>query len=134
VTLVTYGACCRIALEAAEKLHQVGIEVEVIDVQTLLPFDRHGRILESLKKTNRILFVDEDVPGGTTAYMLQQVIEKQGGYYWLDSPPRTLPGKEHRPAYGSDGDYWSKPNVESIFDAVYEMMHEVNPQQYPLFR
>lgn len=134
VTLVTYGACCRIALDAAEKLHQVGIEVEVIDVQTLLPFDRHGRILESLKKTNRILFVDEDVPGGTTAYMLQEVLEKQGGYYWLDSPPRTLPGKEHRPAYGSDGDYWSKPNAESIFDAVYEMMHEVNPQKYPLFR
>lgn len=134
VTLVTYGACCRIALDAAEKLHQVGIEVEVIDVQTLLPFDRHGRILESLKKTNRILFVDEDVPGGTTAYMLQEVLEKQGGYYWLDSPPRTLPGKEHRPAYGSDGDYWSKPNAESIFDAVYEIMHEVNPQKYPLFR
>lgn len=134
VTLVTYGACCRIALDAAEKLHQVGIEVEVIDVQTLLPFDRHGRILESLKKTNRILFVDEDVPGGTTAYMFQEVLEKQGGYYWLDSPPRTLPGKEHRPAYGSDGDYWSKPNAESIFDAVYEMMHEVNPQKYPLFR
>lgn len=134
VTLVTYGACCRIALDAAEKLHQAGIEVEVIDVQTLLPFDRHGRILESLKKTNRIIFVDEDVPGGTTAYMLQEVIEKQGGYYWLDSPPRTLPGKEHRPAYGSDGDYWSKPNAESIFDAIYEMMHEVNPQKYPLFR
>ncbi|MFO3796013.1 MAG: thiamine pyrophosphate-dependent enzyme [Anaerolineales bacterium] len=134
VTLVTYGACCRIALDAAEKLHQLGIEVEVIDVQTLLPFDRQGRILESLKKTNRIIFVDEDVPGGTTAYMLQEVIEKQGGYYWLDSPPRTLPGKEHRPAYGSDGDYWSKPNAESIFDAVYEMMHEVNPQKYPLFR
>lgn len=134
VTLVTYGACCRIALDAAEKLHQVGIEVEVIDVQTLLPFDRHGRIIESLQKTNRILFVDEDVPGGTTAYMLQEVIEKQGGYYWLDSPPRTLPGKEHRPAYGSDGDYWSKPNAESIFDAVYEMIHEVDPRRYPLFR
>lgn len=133
LTLVTYGACCRLALEAAEKLSQVGIEVEVIDVQTLLPFDRQGRILESLQKTNRILFVDEDVPGGTTAYMMQEVIEKQGGYYWLDSPPRTLPGKEHRPAYGSDGDYWSKPNVESIFNAVYEMMHEVDPQRYPLF-
>jgi len=133
VTLVTYGACCRIALEAAERLSQVGIEVEVIDVQSLLPFDLKGVILESLKKTNRILFVDEDVPGGTTAYMLQEVIEKQGGYYWLDSPPRTLPGKPHRPAYGSDGDYWSKPNVEQIVEVVYEMMHEVDPRAYPLF-
>lgn len=131
LTLVTYGACCRLALDAAEKLAKVGIETEVIDVQTLLPFDIYGKIAESLKKTNRILFVDEDVPGGTTAYMLQEVIEKQGGYYWLDSPPRTLPGAEHRPAYGSDGDYWSKPNIESIFDAVYEMMHEVDPGRFP---
>ncbi len=134
LTLVTYGACCRIALNAAERLSQVGIDVEVIDAQTLLPFDIHGHILESLKKTNRILFVDEDVPGGTTAYMLQEVIEKQGGYYYLDSPPRTLPGKPHRPAYGNDGDYWSKPNAETIFDVVYEMMHEVDPAAYPLFK
>jgi 2-oxoisovalerate dehydrogenase E1 component len=89
-------------------------------------------ILESLKKTNHILFVDEDVPGGTTAYMLQKVIEEQGGYYWLDSPPRTLPGAPHRPAYGSDGDYWSKPNVEQVFEAAYAMMHEVSPGDYPL--
>jgi len=133
VTLVTYGACCRIALEASEQLSQVGIETEVIDVQTLLPFDVHARILESLKKTSHILFVDEDVPGGTTAYMLQEVLEKQGGYYWLDSEPRTLPGKQHRPAYGSDGDYWSKPNVETIFEAVYDIMHEVDPASYPIF-
>lgn len=133
VTLVTYGACCRIALEAAEKLSAVGIEIEVIDVQTLLPFDIHGIILESLKKTGLIIFVDEDVPGGTTAYMLQEVIEKQGGYSWLDSPPRTLPGAAHRPAYGSDGDYWSKPNVETIFEAVYELMNEVSPLDYPFF-
>ncbi len=132
VTLVTYGACCRIALDAAEKLSKVGIEVEVIDVQSLLPFDIHGKIVESLKKTNRILFVDEDVPGGTTAYMLQEVLEKQGGYYHLDSAPKTLPAAPHRPAYGNDGDYWSKPNAESIFDAVYEMMHEVDPSGYPL--
>ncbi len=131
VTIVTYGACCRIALDAAEKLSKVGIEAEVIDVQSLLPFDIHGKIVESLKKTNRILFVDEDVPGGTTAYMMQEVIEKQGGYFHLDSPARTLSGKEHRPAYGSDGDYWSKPNAETIFDAVYEMMNEVDPGQYP---
>ncbi len=100
-------------------------------MQSLLPFDVNGSILESLKKTSRILFVDEDVPGGTTAYMLQEVIEKQGGYYWLDSPPRTLPGAPHRPAYGSDGDHWSKPNSETIFRVVYEMMHEADPGSYP---
>jgi len=133
LTLVTYGACCRIALEAAERLSQVGVNVEVIDVQTLLPFDLHGQILESLKKTGRILFVDEDVPGGTTAYMLQEVLEKQNGYPWLDSPPRTLPGKPHRPAYGSDGDYWSKPNIEQIYQTAYEIMHEANPAAYPSF-
>ena len=100
-------------------------------MQCLLPFDVHGRILESLKKTNRILFVDEDVPGGTTAYMQQEVLEKQGGYFHLDSQPRTLSGAAHRPAYGSDGDYWSKPNAESIFDAVYDLMHEVDPARFP---
>jgi pyruvate/2-oxoglutarate/acetoin dehydrogenase E1 component/TPP-dependent pyruvate/acetoin dehydrogenase alpha subunit len=131
ITIVTYGATCHVVLNAAEMLNQAGVDVEVIDVQSLLPFDINGRILKSLKKTNRILFVDEDVPGGTTAYMFQQVIEKQGGYYWLDSEPRTLPGKPHRPAYGSDGDYWSKPNTEQIFDLVYEMMHEVDPSSYP---
>lgn len=131
LTLVTYGAMCRIALEAAENLSQAGIEVEVIDVQSLLPFDQPGTILKSLKKTGRILFSDEDVPGGTSAMMLQQVIEVQGGYYWLDSPAKTLPAKEHRPAYGQDGDYWSKPSAEDIFDAVYEMMHEADPAAYP---
>jgi pyruvate/2-oxoglutarate/acetoin dehydrogenase E1 component/TPP-dependent pyruvate/acetoin dehydrogenase alpha subunit len=134
VTLVTYGACCRIALDAAEKLAKVGIEIEVIDVQSLLPFDIHGKIVESLKKTNRILFVDEDVPGGTSAYMLQEVIEKQGGYFHLDSPARTLTGADHRPAYGSDGDYWSKPSAETIFDTVYEMMNEVDSNQFPKFK
>jgi pyruvate/2-oxoglutarate/acetoin dehydrogenase E1 component/TPP-dependent pyruvate/acetoin dehydrogenase alpha subunit len=130
-TIVTYGACCRIALDAAEKLSKAGIEVEVIDVQSLLPFDIHGKIVESLKKTSRVLFLDEDVPGGTSAYMMQEVIEKQGGYFHLDSPARTLSGKAHRPAYGSDGDYWSKPNAETVFDAVYEMMNEVDPNSYP---
>jgi pyruvate/2-oxoglutarate/acetoin dehydrogenase E1 component/TPP-dependent pyruvate/acetoin dehydrogenase alpha subunit len=134
VTLVTYGACCRVVMDAADKLSKVGIDVEVIDVQTLLPFDLRGVILESLKKTNRILFIDEDVPGGTTAYMLQEVVEKQGGYFHLDSPARTLSATAHRPAYGSDGDYWSKPNAESIFDAVYEMMNEVDPDRYPVFK
>jgi pyruvate/2-oxoglutarate/acetoin dehydrogenase E1 component/TPP-dependent pyruvate/acetoin dehydrogenase alpha subunit len=134
VTVVTYGACCRVALDAAQKLSGAGIEVEIVDVQSLLPFDIHGRILESLKKTNRILFLDEDVPGGATAYMLQEAIEKQGGYFHLDSPARTLSGKAHRPAYGSDGDYWSKPNAETVFDAVYEMMHEVDPDRYPVIK
>jgi pyruvate/2-oxoglutarate/acetoin dehydrogenase E1 component/TPP-dependent pyruvate/acetoin dehydrogenase alpha subunit len=134
VTVVTYGACCRIALEAAQKLSKVGIEIEVIDVQSLLPFDVNGRIVESLKKTNRVVFLDEDVPGGTSAYMMQEVIEKQGGYYHLDSEPRTLSGKAHRPAYGSDGDYWSKPNAETFFDMVYEMMNEVDPNQYPVIK
>jgi len=133
VTIVTYGACCRVVLDAADKLGKAGIEVEVIDVQSLMPFDIHGKIVESLKKTNRILFVDEDVPGGTTAYMMQEVIEKQGGYFHLDSPARTLSAKAHRPAYGSDGDYWSKPNAETVFDAVYDMMHEVDPSLYPKF-
>jgi len=131
VSVVTYGACCRIASDAADKLSKVGIEIEIIDVQSLLPFDIHNQIVESLKKTNRILFLDEDVPGGTSAYMLREVIENQGGYYYLDSEPHTLSGSEHRPAYGSDGDYWSKPNSETVFDAVYEIMNEVNPALYP---
>ncbi|MBW8874918.1 MAG: transketolase [Acidobacteria bacterium] len=132
VTVVTYGASCRIALEAAEKLAEVGIDVEVVDVQTLLPFDLHGRILESIRKTSRVLFLDEDVPGGASAYMLQQVVETQGGFTWLDSPPRTLTGKAHRPSYGSDGDYFSKPNRESVFEAVYDMMHEADPEGFPV--
>ncbi len=131
VTVVTYGACCRIALDAAGRLSKAGVEAEIIDVQSLLPFDVHNQIIESLKRTNRVVFLDEDVPGGTSAYMLQQVIEKQGGYYWLDSEPRTLSGQPHRPAYGSDGDYWSKPNAETIFDTVYTLMHEVDPGTYP---
>ncbi len=134
VTVVTYGACCRIALDAADKLSKAGIDVEIVDVQSLLPFDIQGKIVQSLKKTNRILFLDEDVPGGTSAYMMQEVIEKQGGYYHLDSEPRTLSGTAHRPAYGSDGDYWSKPNAETVFDAIYEMMNEVDPGRYPVIK
>jgi len=131
VTIVTYGACCRIALDAADRLAKDGIQTEIIDVQTLLPFDRMGKISASLKKTNRILFLDEDVPGGTSAYMFQGMLEKQGGYSLLDSAPRTLTGTLHRPAYGSDGDYWSKPNAERIYDAIYEIMHEVDPARFP---
>jgi 2-oxoisovalerate dehydrogenase E1 component len=133
ITLVTYGAMCRIALESAEELARADISVEVIDVQSLLPFDLHGHILESLKKTSRIIFIDEDVPGGATAYMMQEVIEKQGGYSWLDSPAATLSAKAHRPAYGSDGDYWSKPNAETVYDAIYAIMSEVDPDKYPPF-
>jgi pyruvate/2-oxoglutarate/acetoin dehydrogenase E1 component/TPP-dependent pyruvate/acetoin dehydrogenase alpha subunit len=133
ITLVTYGATCRIVLNAADLLSQVGIDAEVIDVQSLLPFDINHLILESLKKTGRIVFIDEDVPGGTTAYMLQEVIEKQGGFYWLDSEPKTISGQAHRPAYGSDGDYWSKPNAEQIFETVYKSMHEADPENYPQF-
>ncbi len=133
VTVVTYGAACKIVLEAAELLAGVDVDVEVIDVQTLLPFDLGHRIAESLEKTARVVFVDEDVPGGASAYMMQQVLETQRGYVWLDSEPRTVPGAPHRPAYGSDGDYFSKPNREQVFEAVYELMHEADPAGYPLF-
>lgn len=131
LTLVTYGACCRLALEAAESLAAHDVETEILDVQTLLPFDRPGVILESLRKTSRILFVDEDVPGGATAYMLQQVLVEQGGYEWLDEAPATHSSQPHRPAYGSDGDYFSKPNRESIFEAAYELVRRSNPRRYP---
>jgi pyruvate/2-oxoglutarate/acetoin dehydrogenase E1 component/TPP-dependent pyruvate/acetoin dehydrogenase alpha subunit len=131
VTLVSYGATLRIVMEVAELLAAAGIEAEVIDVQTLLPFDLRGVIVESLKKTSRAAFIDEDVPGGATAFMMQNVLERDGGYDWLDSPPLTLPAKEHRPAYGSDGDYFSKPNRETIFAAVHAMLHECNPRKYP---
>ncbi|MFN8209742.1 MAG: thiamine pyrophosphate-dependent enzyme [Bacteroidales bacterium] len=130
ITVVTYGSTVRIAREAAEQLALHDISVELIDVQTLLPFDINRIILGSLKKTNRILFVDEDVPGGTTAYMMQEVLEKQGGWYHLDSPVRTLTGKEHRPAYTTDGDYFSKPSAEDIFDTIYSMMKEAVPSKY----
>ena len=133
VTVVTYGPMVRIALTAAELLAPLGVDVEVIDVQSLLPFDVNGVIVKSLQKTSRILFTDEDVPGGTTAYMMQQVLEEQNGFYWLDAAPRTLPAQPHRPAYGTDGDYWSKPNVETLLEAIYEMMHDADPARYPLF-
>jgi pyruvate/2-oxoglutarate/acetoin dehydrogenase E1 component/TPP-dependent pyruvate/acetoin dehydrogenase alpha subunit len=130
LTLVTYGSTTRVAQEAVRQLAAHDISVELIDVQTLLPFDTNRMILASLKKTNRILFVDEDVPGGTTAYMMQEVLEKQGGWYYVDSAPKTLTGKDHRPAYTTDGDYFSKPSAEDIFDAVYAMMKEAVPEKY----
>jgi len=131
VTVLTYGSMCRIVMEAAEQLQEVGISVEVIDAQTLIPFDIHHSIVESLKKTNRVVFADEDVPGGASAYMMQKVLEEQGGYRYLDSAPMTIAAKEHRPAYSSDGDYFSKPNTETVFERIYAMMHEFNPEKYP---
>ncbi len=131
ITLVSYGSTCNIVESILPNLQEMNISAELIDVRTLLPFDRNQRILESLKKTNRILFIDEDVPGGATAYMQQKVIEEQGGYYYLDSPAKCLTAKDHRPAYGSDGDYFSKPNAEDILEMVYGMMHEANPSKYP---
>ena len=124
MTIVSYGSTLRIVLEAAEVLEKTGVHCEVIDVQTLLPFDIHHQIVASLKKTNRILFVDEDVPGGAAAYMFNKVMEEQSGYKYLDISPRTLTAKAHRPSYGSDGDYFSKPNVEDVLRVIKEMMAE----------
>jgi pyruvate/2-oxoglutarate/acetoin dehydrogenase E1 component len=124
ITLVSYGATLRIVMEAAAALQELGISCEVVDVQTLLPFDVHHKILESLKKTNRIIIIDEDVPGGAAGYMFNKVMEEQGGYRWLDTAPRTITAQAHRPAYATDGDYFSKPNAEQIIDIVKEMMAE----------
>ncbi|MCX2740759.1 alpha-ketoacid dehydrogenase subunit alpha/beta [Pontibacter anaerobius] len=131
ITIVTYGSMCRIVLEAAKQLEQFGISAEVIDVQTLLPFDVDHMITDSIRKTNRVLFADEDVPGGASAYMMQQVVDEQGAWRWLDSKPQCLSAQAHRPPYGSDGDYFSKPNPEDVFDTVYEIMHEADPKAYP---
>jgi pyruvate/2-oxoglutarate/acetoin dehydrogenase E1 component len=130
VTLVTYGSSIRIAQDAIKQLEEHGISVELIDIQTLLPFDINHLIVESLKKTNRVVFFDEDVPGGASAYMMQKVLEEQGGYQYLDSKPITIASKEHRPAYGSDGDYFSKPSADDVFDVIYNLMLEVNPNKY----
>lgn len=131
VTVVTYGSMCRVVMDAAEELDKVGISLEVIDVQSLLPFDIHHSIVESLKNTNRIVFADEDVPGGASAFMMQKVLEEQNGYKYLDSKPITITGKEHRPAYASDGDYFSKPNPEEVFEKIYALMAETNPEKFP---
>jgi pyruvate/2-oxoglutarate/acetoin dehydrogenase E1 component len=124
VTIVTYGSTLRIVLEATATLDKMGISCEVVDVQTLLPFDINHQIVESLKKTNRIVFVDEDVPGGAASYMFNKVMEEQGGYKYLDVSPRTITAKAHRPSYGSDGDYFSKPNTEDIVAVIKDMMSE----------
>jgi len=131
ITIVTYGSMCRVVLEAARQLEEFGIRCEVIDVQSLLPFDIHHAIADSIRKTHRVIFTDEDVPGGGTAFMMQKVLDDQEAYQWLDSQPRTVSAYEHRPSYSSDGDYFSKPNAEDIFDRVYEIMHESDPLKFP---
>ena len=131
VTLVTYGSTWRLVMQAAKELEKVGVSAEVIDVQSLLPFDINHYIVESLKKTNKIVFIDEDVSSGATAYMMQKVLEEQKGYFFLDSAPKSISSKDHRPAYGEDGDYFSKPNTDDIFENVYALMSESNPHKYP---
>lgn len=131
VTLVTYGSCVRIAEEAVEQLKEFNISVELIDARTLIPFDINGIVKESVKKTSKLVVFDEDVPGGATAFMLQKIIEDQKAFYHLDSEPRTISAKEHRPAYATDGDYFSNPNAEDVFETIYAIMHEQNPGKYP---
>jgi 2-oxoisovalerate dehydrogenase E1 component len=131
ITVITYGACCKIALEAISYLEEIGIEVELIDVQSLQPFDLNHSIVKSLQKTNQVLFLDEDLPGGASAFMMQQVLEVQGGYFHLDVAPQTLTSKAHRTAYGTDGDYFSKPSADDIFEKIYSMMAEIRPKEYP---
>ncbi|MFD1185500.1 alpha-ketoacid dehydrogenase subunit alpha/beta [Pontibacter rugosus] len=130
ITVVTYGSMCRIVMDAAKQLEEFGISVEVIDVQTLLPFDVDHMILDSIRKTNRVLFADEDVPGGASAYMMQQVVDEQGAWRWLDSKPACISAQAHRPAYSSDGDYFSKPNSEDVFETIYQIMREADPKAY----
>jgi pyruvate/2-oxoglutarate/acetoin dehydrogenase E1 component/TPP-dependent pyruvate/acetoin dehydrogenase alpha subunit len=134
ITLVSYGSTLRIVQQAAKELIEVGIDAEVIDVQSLLPFDLNHDIVKSIEKTNRLMIIDEDVPGGASAYILNEILNTQNGYQYLDSSPKTLTAKAHRPAYGTDGDYFSKPSIEDVFESVYEIFHEVNPLDYPKLR
>ena len=134
ITLVSYGSTLRIIEQAAKELQQVGIDAEVIDVQSLLPLDINHQMVKSVEKTNRLLVIDEDVPGGASAYILQHIVDEQNGYQYLDSKPQTLTAKQHRPAYGTDGDYFSKPSAEDVFEKVYEMMYEADPVKFPKLR
>jgi pyruvate/2-oxoglutarate/acetoin dehydrogenase E1 component len=134
ITLVSYGSTLRIVAQTAKELLEVGIDAEVIDVQSLLPFDLNHDIVKSVAKTNRLMVIDEDVPGGASAYILNEILTNQGGFKHLDSEPKTLAAQSHRPAYGTDGDYFSKPSAEDIFEAVYEVMHEASPLDYPKLR
>ena len=131
ITVVTYGSMCKIVLEAASQLNEIGISCEIIDVRSLIPFDKNKMIVESIKKTNRVVFADEDVSGGASAYMMQSVIENQDAYFYLDSKPLTIHSNDHRPAYSTDGDYFSKPNCESIFEKIYLLFNELNPKAFP---
>jgi pyruvate/2-oxoglutarate/acetoin dehydrogenase E1 component len=131
ITLVSYGSTLRLVEQAANELAEIGIDCEVIDIQSLLPFDINKDIVKSIAKTNRLLVIDEDVPGGASAYILQQIVEVQDGYSYLDSKPQTLTSKAHRPAYGTDGDYFSKPSVDDVYEKIYAMMSEARPNQYP---
>ena len=131
ITIISYGSTLRLVQEASKKLLNDGISVEVIDIQTLIPFDTNKNIFKSIKKTNNLLIVDEDVPGGASAYILQQLLEKQNIFQHLDSKPVLLSAKSHRPAYGSDGDYFSKPSFDDIYEAVYNIMHDQNPNKFP---
>ena len=131
ITVVSYGSTLRIVQEVAQELQEIGISIEIIDPQTLYPFDTQNLCGKSLKKTNKLLVVDEDIPGGGSAYIMHHILESQGGYYTLDAQPRTLTAKEHRPPYGSDGDYFTKPSLDDVIDAVYSMMSEANPVKFP---
>jgi pyruvate/2-oxoglutarate/acetoin dehydrogenase E1 component len=133
LTIVSYGSTLRIVQDAAKQLEEIGISCEIIDAQTLIPFDIHHQIAVSVQKTNKLLIVDEDVPGGASAFILQQLIEKQDIWKHLDAKPETLTAKEHRPAYGTDGDYYSKPSIEDVFEKVISMMNEYNPAAFAPF-
>jgi len=130
ITVVSYGSTLKIVQDAVQDLAEVDIDIEIIDVQSLLPFDKKHEIVTSVKKTNRLIVIDEDVPGGASAYILNEILDKQNAYNFLDSKPTTLTSKPHRAAYGTDGDYFSKPNTEDIFEAIYNIMNEVNPSKF----
>jgi pyruvate/2-oxoglutarate/acetoin dehydrogenase E1 component len=134
ITLVSYGSTLRLVEEAARDLEEVGIHAEIIDVQSLLPLDINKDIVKSVEKTNRLLVIDEDVPGGASAYILQNILEVQNAYLYLDSKPQTLTAKEHKPSYGTDGDYFSKPSAEDIFEKIYGIMNESDPEKYPALK
>ena len=130
ITVVSYGSTLKLVEEATKELSQVAIDVEIIDAQTLLPFDLDHDVVKSIQKTNRLVIIDEDVPGGASAYLLDQIINKQNAYEYIDSKPITITAQNHRTAYGSDGDYFSKPSIEDIFEGVYAIMNEANPKKY----
>ena len=134
ITLISYGSTLRLVEKAAKELQVVGIDAEIIDVQSLLPFDLNHDIVKSIAKTNRVMVIDEDVKGGASAYILNEILNTQDAFQYLDSAPKTLAAKPHRPAYGTDGDYFSKPSAEDIFEAIYDVMHELSPADYPKLR